>query len=267
MKSGMRHILWAVLSLMVVACSSVPDGVLDKEKMARLLADIHTAESVVDVNRVNYHGDSIRMVIKQSVYVRHGVDQATVDTSFMWYGRHLDEYIAVYERVDEILHERMDAIDAEMADVNMTVIGDSADAWGDTRWRIIDPRYPSRYLTFDLMSDETWEKGDCYKWSMKMFNGRKPLRWGVVSEYDDGGSEIATASSEGDGWQELTFNLDSTRVARRVYGWATVDVQGADRVFVDSISLVRTRLDKTKYWSGRRSVVKFPYESYADSVK
>ncbi|MDE7406956.1 MAG: DUF4296 domain-containing protein [Muribaculaceae bacterium] len=263
----MRYILLVFALVLMAACSSVPDGVLGKEKMAQLLADIHTAESVVDMNRVDYRGDSMRMVVKQSVYARHGVDQSTVDTSFMWYGRHLDEYIAVYERVDEILHERMDAIDAELADVNISVIGDSADAWGDTRWRIIDARYPSHYMAFSLDADETWDRGDNYKWSMKLFNGRKPLRWAIVAEYDDGDSEMTTATADGDGWQNLTFNLDSTRTASRVYGWATVDVQGDDRVFVDSISLVRTRLDKSKYWSGRRSVIKFPYKSYADSVK
>lgn len=52
---------WLVSAASVVlaaACSSVPDGVLDKEDMASLMADIHTAESMMELDRVSYRNDS-----------------------------------------------------------------------------------------------------------------------------------------------------------------------------------------------------------------
>ena len=54
--------LIAVLAALIgccafVGCTKVPDDVLEKEKMAALLADIHTGEAVVDANSSMFPGN------------------------------------------------------------------------------------------------------------------------------------------------------------------------------------------------------------------
>lgn len=246
--------------VLAAACSSVPDGVLDKEDMASLMADIHTAESMMELDRVSYRNDSARMALKQTVYARHGVTAEQFDSTLVWYGHNLDKYVEVYERVGEILQQRMDAIDADLADLGLAVVGDSADAWGDLRSKVFDRHYPGDFLSFSIKADDTWENGDRYLWRMKTFNNMRPVRMVMVADYDDGRSEMRSSVSEnGDGWHELSLELDSTRVATRVYGSALIDLAGKERVFVDSISLVRTRVNPARYWSSRRNVEPFDY--------
>lgn len=256
---GHVHAWLAAAVVSAAACSSVPDGVLGKEDMARLMADIHTAESMLEIDRVSFRNDSARMALKQTVYARHGITAAEFDSTLVWYGHHLDKYVEVYDRVGEILQERMDAIDADLADLGLTVVGDSADAWGDVRSKVFDRRYPGDFLSFSIKADDTWEPGDRYMWRMKTFNNIRPVRMVMVADYDDGRSDMRSAVAEGDGWQELSLELDSTRVATRVYGSALIDIAGKERVFVDSISLVRTRVNPSRYWSSRRNIVPFNY--------
>ena len=44
----------AGLLLLTCACSKVPGGVIPPERMAELLADFHTGEAVVDMNRTEF---------------------------------------------------------------------------------------------------------------------------------------------------------------------------------------------------------------------
>ncbi len=50
----------ALAVLALSACSKVPSGVIAPEEMAQLLADIHTGESVIDMNRMEFSSDSAK---------------------------------------------------------------------------------------------------------------------------------------------------------------------------------------------------------------
>ena len=93
--------------LLAAACDRRPDGVLGKEDMARLLADIHKAEIVAETNTRTYN-DSLKRVLRQSVYARHGVTTEDVDSSLSWYGYNMEKYLEVYDRVIEILEKERD---------------------------------------------------------------------------------------------------------------------------------------------------------------
>ena len=104
----MRKLLSIIaVALLAVACSKTPKGIIPPEEMAQLMADIHTAEAVIELNRGEYRSDSLKQAFKQSVYARHGVDAATVDSSYMWYGRNINSYLEVYDRTIEILEHRL----------------------------------------------------------------------------------------------------------------------------------------------------------------
>ncbi len=50
------------------------------DEMAELMADIHTAESVVDTERRVFATDSMRRLLKQSVLARYGYTMADFDS-------------------------------------------------------------------------------------------------------------------------------------------------------------------------------------------
>ncbi len=91
----------------VIGCKKVPSDVIAPDDMAALMADIHTAEAVVEMNHASYNNDSLKLTMRQSVYMRHGVNSAQVDSSIAWYGRNIKYYMEVYDKTIEILEHRL----------------------------------------------------------------------------------------------------------------------------------------------------------------
>lgn len=125
----------------LTACNSTPDGVIPDDEMAELMADIHTAESVVDTERRVFATDSMRRLLKQSVIARYGYTMADFDSSLSYYGRNIDLYAKLYEDVITILDERIAEAESRSAtdiaggrqgstsDLDFSVDGDSVDVW------------------------------------------------------------------------------------------------------------------------------------------
>lgn len=237
------------MAVAALGCNRVPDNVIQPDEMADLLADIHTAESVVEMNYGRYSSEDSRMELKQAILDKHGVTQADLDTSFMWYGAHLDKYMAVYENTTEILQDRLDknqAIEAEQA--SLSVSGDSVDVWAQPRRYVCNVRSATKYVTFKLAADNNWSKGDSYTWRAKFFNNRGNVRWGIVAEYDDGTTEVLNDQFTTTGWQQMTFYTDSTRRAKAVRGYLQIEPQpNSTSTYIDSMQLVRNRVNSQRY--------------------
>lgn len=262
----MYRLWWCILlMLVVVSCDSTPDHVIPPEKMARLLADIHIGESVIDANREQYNSDSLKKELKQSVFYKHNVTAQQVDTSFVWYGHNIEKYIEVYNRVIEIIEDDMANI--KITDgVQLAVAGDSADAWSGIRYRILDKSMISNIISFAIERDDNWEKGDIYEWRMKRISGDSPLKSTLAVDYVDGTSEYINMSKPKNGWQEIILYTDSSKTPARIYGIAQVDLHDNERVYIDSISLVRTRFNTEKYVR-RYNQKKFRYGRKKDAKK
>ncbi|MDE7024977.1 MAG: DUF4296 domain-containing protein [Paramuribaculum sp.] len=242
------YILGMGAALCLAACSQRPDGVLDQDDMAQLLADIHIGESVVDNNFRHYNSDSSRSILRQSIYAKHGITPAQADSSFMWYGRHMDQYIEVYDRVTEILNNRIlaaqeqaGASSSDLSGQSFSFEGDSVDVWSDIRYRRLSSNMPSNYIYFSLPSDRNWEKGDAYELRAKMIGGKQSAHAVITAEYHDGTREYVTSQMGSDGWRSLKMVLDSARMPFNVAGYIYYEPQPGEVAFIDSISLTRTR--------------------------
>ena len=253
MKLPFNHIIMAVVLLLFcafVACTRVPDDVLDKEQMAALLVDIHTGEAVVESNLSKYSNDSSKRVVKQSIYAHHGLTTQQAENSFRWYGNHMDKYIEVYDRVLDIINEKMEDAQqrAGVEGVNVTsnnrflaFEGDSVDVWNDVRFRPFAANLSSQHLTFILKSDSNWERGDVYTFRYKLAGNSRSATINVAVDYNDGSKEYYSKSAIGEGWHDAAFALDSARNAREIYGSISYSVVNDERACIDSISLTRTR--------------------------
>ena len=250
--------LGLVVILVAASCSRRPDGVLSQEKMAQLMADIYTAEAVIEFNRTDFHSDSARLAVRQAVYERHGVTQLIVDSSFVWYGRNMDKYMDVCDRTIEILDHRSMDTGNRLAAAALSIAGDSVDIWPGARFlRLSDPS-PSSVVTFSFPRDPNWQQGDIFTWRAKMFNSDHEAHWGITTEYADGMVEYYQTSFNGNGWHELHFVTDSNRVATRIYGYMLPDRAPGTTMMIDSMSMVRKRVNPDMY-SRRYMYRKLPH--------
>ena len=83
---------------------------------------------------------------------------------------------------------------------------------------------------------------------MKMLSFNNTFGLMLAAEYADGTVSIASRNASLNGWTELALQTDSTRNVRRIFGYIHYNVASHSVVaFLDSISLVRTHLDRKIY--------------------
>lgn len=246
----MRHLLSIAMLLLLVAvstgCRKTPSHVIPEDKMAEIMADINIGNAIVEAEHGQYRTDSSRMVLMQSIYARHGVDAAQVDTSLVWYGHNIEKYVKVCEKAEEILTARIDraeqAVGKSASAPQLTNLdGDSVNIWTDVATRRIAGSPASDIQTFNLHSDRNWDRGDRYTLSAKGINTHGEVAMFIAADYNDGTTEYISAVRPAEDMQRLLFVVDSSKIASRIYGSLYYKGSDGEIAYLDSISLVRTR--------------------------
>lgn len=249
----MRKLLYIIIVLLAVcSCKRTPGYVIKSDEMSALLADMHMAEAVVENNYGNYASDSARMALKQAVLESHGVTLEQFDTSLVWYGHNIDDYLNVYDGVIERLQARQSAASSASV-LAMSIGGDSAEVWPGSRYMVLSKRLPSPMVGFDIKQDDNFEQGDIYTFRIKVLdNPSAKVKWTMAADYSDGRLDVLNLniSPSQSGWSEVSFVTDSTRTLDRIRGHFEVETDDASQsgeIWVDSISLVRRRLSPEAY--------------------
>lgn len=231
----------AVMAL--CGCNRVPDGVIQPEPMAQLMADMRVADAVVSVNSSDYRGPATREALRMAVFNRHGVTEAQFDSSLVWYGRNIGKYQEVNDRTIDILEGRLARAGSAASAAAMSIAGDSVDIWDSSRLFTVTRRSPSQFITFHLSPDRNWEAGDVYTWRARFAIPPASASWSITAEYDDGAVEIvnSTMLASAPGSHDLTLFTDSTRSARAISGWLRIEPDRMRPAIIDSISLIRRR--------------------------
>lgn len=245
-------------ALTIQGCNKLPEGVLDKDEMVDLLVDIHKGESVVELQRGVYSNDSLRKVLKQSILRKHGVTQAQLDTSFVWYGNHVEDYISIYDDVIVRLEDELKNAQGSSVVTPVFAEGDSTNIWPmSPTFRIADGDV-YRNINFEITPDENWKPGDNYQLQLKVINSRQPMpgvKAVVYAEYDNGRVEFRLSSSISNDWLRVRLVTDSTKLPTSVFGTISYVIEPGENIYLDSISLVRTRNRRDTYYerNGQRA--------------
>ncbi len=240
--------------MMLGACHRVPDGILSQEEMASLMADTYMGEGVVDMNGAQFASDSARLYLRESIYKAHGLSRADVERSFDYYGNHIEDYIKVLERSEEILRERQQLLTQASAR-QMSISGDSVDIWPVASHYTVNQRIPSRYITFEATPDTTWHNGDSYELRYKLVNGQRTVDSHVFVDYAEGVTRRYDVTGRSQGYAQVKFEIDSTLTPLRLYGYIDLDPQPNEHFQVDSISLIRLRARSDFFYSSGREIL------------
>lgn len=243
-------ILFVALA-MLSSCKKTPDYVISEDEMAELMADIETANAVVEMDFRDYSNDSSKIILLKSILEKHGVTEQQFDTSLMWYGHNLDIYRDVYKHTVELLQDRQKDIVAEAKEAGekMTLAGDSVDIWQGSRYSIFTKKQFGDYaqVDFSIPADENSRLGDRYYWKLRLYNALAEGHALLGVDYSDGSSEFQTKEVHSDETVELSVQSDSLVNVTRIYGYMLYEMKDEDAVFADSLSLYRSRLNSERY--------------------
>lgn len=243
--------LTALLPLIFIGCGEKNKIVLDTDDMASLMADIHIAEAVVNLNHNDFDDDSSKMLLKQSIYAAHGVTAEQVDSSYKWYGHHVEDYMEVYEKTIKILNERQGEL-LSASSRQVAAEGDSVDIWPMSSRMEFSRQSPSRLITFSIPADSNWQNNDVFTLRFNMASAIKPVTARMVVEYADGTSFYNLAAGKNKGKGEVSLRVDSTLSPIRIAGYIITHPEQKETVRIDSISLVRMRSHLFKKYFSQR---------------
>lgn len=234
-------------ALLFCGCSKRPKGVLSEKKMVSLMADMQLAEAYSNTVGMSRYGSVSRETIGKGVLSAHGVTQEEVDSTLAWYGRNMDEYAGLYEKVDrEITYRRKKLMKEEgfKDDIN------SADMlWPYQTHGVLSSLGNTDAWILSLDSPEL-ERGDVLEWSMRM--SESSAFAGVLGvEYADGTSDAISQMFSGKQKYEMRLQTDTGKMVSRVYGSLRLKEPGQKPIFADSIMLRRLPFDSLEYHKHR----------------
>lgn len=103
-------VLLLFLAFFSFACGNRPSHILSEKKMEAVLFDIYLTKEMID-NYPTVSSDSTKKSeLLNSIFKKHKIKQADLDTSLVWYAGHLDRYL----KINEKLSKRFDEMSAEL---------------------------------------------------------------------------------------------------------------------------------------------------------
>lgn len=266
-----RAILLTMLAatLIIVGCDKAPNGVIKESNMAHVIAEIAKANALIEQNPNMFPDDSSKLALKQSILGKYDADLAMYDSSLVWYAHNLKIYAEVSDKALALLEKEANVKhDSGNGSTNNTNVdpmmpgmqqqgqrrvfpteGDSANLWKEPQqWMLTSAMACGGYITWDYSPDRESRKGDMYSLNFKMLstsgNSTKVM---LAIDYADGATTYVNRTASTTGWTSFTLQTDTTRTVKRIYGFIRCGVNAHNVTFVDSIYLLRTHLDRTRY--------------------
>lgn len=245
MSNKFRYDLVAFLVLFfLTTCSKVPDHILSEKKMQAVLTDMQLAEAIIASDYNRYNNDSIKKVLFNSVFAKHGITQALYDSSLVWYGQNLDIYLQVYDRAKLDIEQRIKDLGDVQAKAAPSSNQDSIDIWPRRSSLVLSPISLFNGAGFDIVPDKSYSSGSSFVLGMKVWGLTKGMKhYPEVRLRADQGDTIVSVSGQfsKDGYHELVLKTLPTKQVKRVYG--SIRLENAEnayyKVYLDSINLMK----------------------------
>jgi hypothetical protein len=124
---------------------------------------------------------------------------------------------------------------------------DSTDLWQGRRSYTLTQGVKRGFIPFDLTPDVNKRPGDRYQLAYKLMRGGNNFKVSLIIDYTDGSSSLMSRPTNSDGWVTVDVQSDTTRQVRRIYGYVSYDMKRGHTAYVDSLTLMRTHINKDNY--------------------
>lgn len=270
-----------LLVLSMLACGRTPRGVMSVNKMADVIVDLQLADAYIESHSRDFDTDSSKLVLKQSVFRKHGISQQDYDSSLVWYAHNMEDYYRAYDKAVNKLKNRYEKLDgagnaapgemmaegvplgepthhatprnprpggpAHLKKLNTDAKADTFDMWQGRRDYVLTQGAGRGFITFDVQPDAGKQRGDRYQLAYLLNRCGNEFKVCLAVDYTDGATSQITRGTNSDGWVTVDVQSDSARQVRRIYGYVSYDMKPGRVAFVDSLMLIRTHLNAGNY--------------------
>ena len=248
MRKNKREIYLLLLTIGICSalfsCSDRPSNVLSEGKMVSLMADMEIMESYVNSQMGGSSKEKMEMGEKVLEY--HGVSKESLDTTLAWYGRNMDEYSDLFEKVDKEILKRKN----KYIDIPAEVLQISGNLWPYSPHLYLSSLSEDDSFVFSLSQPEI-EKGDIVKFSFFLPNASN-LKGNLGVEYEDGYGEAVPYMGTRRNLVEVELVTDTAKKVARIYGVMNFKDNPVFPIYIDSIAIRLEPYDSLSYVAKRR---------------
>lgn len=229
------NILFSITLLcLLFSCNKQPDGVLNENEMADLMADMQLGDAWVQRHYSGSAADSMQYVVATGILKKHGLNRKQLYTSLEWYGKNIDKFDKLLEKVDKQLEAKRHNIlndNEQTIDIKLN----SGDLWPYQRNVIISPLSQLSILVFSIDNPEV-KPGEIIEWRMRFATeDRGEALLGV--DYSNGLSDQIRAYLQSQKNLSVKLSTDSLLNVKRLYGVFKPAILSNQIIFIDSIFL------------------------------
>lgn len=216
-----------LIPLLLLACNKKSERILSEKEMIEVLSDIQIAEAYQNNARVPARFD--HQAITNAVLEKRGIPKEVFDSTLSYYGRNLDQYYIVLDKVSQ----KLTKLEPSAAQV---VKNEQDNVWPFAPNFLFIEREGLDNFSFSF-SPENMDAGQVLEWSFRLPS--MTLTSGFLGvQYTDGTSTITGRNSMDGSIYRYVVLPDSTRSINRVFG--SFSIQDRDfPVMVDSISMFK----------------------------
>ena len=95
-----RKIFVLLIIALLVSCGGKPKGVLSEKEMVAVITDLNLAEGTLSVAGISWTNKQEKEAYYNSVFEKHNITLAQLDTSFVWYARTPAKLEDIYEKIN-----------------------------------------------------------------------------------------------------------------------------------------------------------------------
>lgn len=233
-----RYTYITILAIILLGCDKRPKGVLSDSQMVDFLTDMSVAEAIQQSAAGGDLPDSVRRRIGYSVMKAHGIDRKTLDSTYAWYSKNVDNYYDLYEKVEQNINKELKRSGVDEHN------GLDNNIWNLQSHIVFSPVASTDVLVF-RMPGSAVGKGEKLQWRMT-FNKSTDAGVSIGIDYDDGTTSLVNRAMRGDRNLDISVIADTARTPQRVFGTLRIK-RNVMPVFADSVCLLRFPFDSTEF--------------------
>ena len=248
----MKKILpFLLLLITFISCDDRPKDVLSKTKLEAVLYDYHIAQGLIDQlpydQRIEKSQDYINAVLQ-----KHGITQAQLDTTILYYNRHPKDLHKIYSN----LKERYTATNQELQLINgnnsFTAIfaegGDTTNLWQGSKLIVLRNIPNLNIESFSIPTDTNFHRNDQFILSFTPIIFRSSpddrdinLCAGISIMYADGKHIGKTMQITSNAQQQFSIKAEDDQDIKQLTGFFYYQSKPDTRnlCLIDNIQLVR----------------------------
>lgn len=253
-------LILCIVSLVALSCSpGVPGEYIQPDELEDILYDYYVSQAMASQGQNREQAIFNRNVYFNAVLKKHGITEAELDSSMVYYYSDTKRLYNIYLKLSERIGNDAMGLGASVREIGkysqLRADGDTANIWQESQTAILMPLPPYNRVDFSIKADSTFMCGDSFLFNfMTEFmyqSGTKDAVVYVAIRYDNDSISTHSTHVGVSGLSQLRIPANASNTVESIDGFIYLsrgndESQTLKLMFISQIQFVRFHAKKTE---------------------